>query len=60
MEAMLAVSAPRVIYVSCKPRSLARDLDRMIQDGYRVSRLQPFDMFPQTDEVETAVLLQKA
>jgi 23S rRNA (uracil1939-C5)-methyltransferase len=59
MEAILAVSAPKIIYVSCEPNSLARDLDRLINQGYRILRLQPFDMFPQTEQVENVVLLAK-
>ena len=60
MEAMLAAGAPRIIYVSCEPRSLARDLEKLVGANYRISRIQPFDMFPQTDEVETVALLSKA
>jgi len=52
-----AVSVPRIIYVSCDPLTLARDLDRLSQIGYTVLRVQPFDMFPQTDQVETVALL---
>jgi 23S rRNA (uracil1939-C5)-methyltransferase len=59
MEAVLAAGAPKIIYVSCEPRSLARDLEKFIGANYRISRIQPFDMFPQTDEVETVVLLSK-
>ncbi len=55
--ALGAVAAPRLAYVSCDPLSLARDLDGLRQAGYRPARLQPFDMFPQTDKVETLVLL---
>jgi len=59
MEAVLAAGAPRIIYVSCDPRSLARDLEKLVGASYRMSRIQPFDMFPQTDEVETVVVLAK-
>jgi 23S rRNA (uracil1939-C5)-methyltransferase len=59
MEATIAVHAPKLIYVSCNPDSLARDLDKLIDQGYRARRLQPFDMFPQTEQVETVVLLEK-
>lgn len=59
LEAVLAADAPRIIYVSCEPRSLARDLDRLVAANYRVEQIQPFDMFPQTEEVETLVLLRK-
>lgn len=55
--AVVAVQAPRLIYVSCEPETLARDLDRFCQSGYTVQRLQSFDMFPQTTKIETVVLL---
>jgi 23S rRNA (uracil1939-C5)-methyltransferase len=53
------VKAPKIIYVSCEPTSLARDLDKLVTQGYRVVRLQPLDMFPQTEQVENVVLLEK-
>lgn len=59
MEALLNLHADRIIYVSCEPHSLARDLDRLVAAGYDIRRLQPFDMFPQTAEVETVVLAQR-
>ena len=60
LDAVVAAGAPRLIYVSCEPGSLARDLDRLVSANYRVSQMQPFDMFPQTEEVETVALLNKA
>ncbi|HEV8722630.1 MAG TPA: 23S rRNA (uracil(1939)-C(5))-methyltransferase RlmD [Candidatus Binatia bacterium] len=60
MEAVLELGAPKVIYVSCAPHSLARDLDRFVAAHYRIDQIQAFDMFPQTKEVETVVLLDKA
>jgi len=59
MASILAADAPRIIYVSCEPRSLARDLDKIVAANYQVAQIQPFDMFPQTEEVETVVLLVK-
>jgi len=57
LAAVLEAGAPKLIYVSCEPRSLARDLDRLVAANYRVVDIQPFDMFPQTKEVENVVLL---
>jgi 23S rRNA (uracil1939-C5)-methyltransferase len=57
LAALLEFKAPKLIYVSCEPRSLARDLDKLSAANYRVDRIQPFDMFPQTEEVETLALL---
>lgn len=59
MTALLECGAPKLIYVSCEPKSLARDLNRLVEANYRIVEIQPFDMFPQTDEVENVVLLVK-
>jgi len=59
LEALIELGAPRIIYVSCRPQSLARDLEHLVESGYQIARLQPFDMFPQTAEVETLVLLER-
>lgn len=49
--------APEIVYVSCKPTSLARDLEVFQQAGYQVERVKLMDMFPRTVHVETVVLL---
>lgn len=51
--------APEIVYVSCKPTSLARDLQVFQENGYRVERVRLMDMFPRTVHVETVVLMQK-
>ncbi len=56
--ALAAVTVPRLIYVSCDPLTLARDLDHLCHAGYAALRVQPLDMFPQTDQVETVALLE--
>ena len=48
-----------VTYVSCNPETLARDLLFLTKRGYRVKKIQPVDMFPHTNHVETVVLLSK-
>jgi len=60
LAALLELGAPRLIYVSCEPVSLARDLEKLVAAGYRIRSLQPFDMFPQTAEVENVALLQRS
>jgi 23S rRNA (uracil1939-C5)-methyltransferase len=57
IKAIVEFGAPKIIYVSCEPTTLARDLDRLITAGYRIERLALFDMFPQTEQVESVVLL---
>jgi 23S rRNA (uracil1939-C5)-methyltransferase len=59
LKSLGEVQAPRVVYVSCEPASLCRDLDQMAHHGYEVRRLQPFDMFPQTEQIETVALLTR-
>jgi 23S rRNA (uracil1939-C5)-methyltransferase len=52
------IGAPRVVYVSCNPTTLAGDLKRLSEDyGYRLVKAQPLDMFPHTPHVECAALL---
>ncbi|MCS6901462.1 MAG: hypothetical protein RMJ98_17930 [Myxococcales bacterium] len=56
----IAALAPRAIaYVSCEPRTLARDLAHLARLGYPATRATPYDMIPQTDEVEVLVLLEQ-
>jgi 23S rRNA (uracil1939-C5)-methyltransferase len=45
----------RVVYVSCSPDALAKELPVILKSGYRVTRVQPVDMFPHTDHIETVV-----
>lgn len=56
---IIAFGAPEIVYVSCKPTSLARDLEIFQQEGYQVERVELMDMFPRTVHVETIVLLSK-
>ena len=49
---------PHLIYVSCNPATFARDLQRL-SDRFRVQEIQPFDMFPQTAEIEVAGILER-
>jgi tRNA/tmRNA/rRNA uracil-C5-methylase (TrmA/RlmC/RlmD family) len=55
--AIAALAVPRVVYVSCIPAILARDLLHFLKFGYTIDRVQPLDMFPQTFHLETVVFL---
>ena len=53
------LKVPRIVYVSCNPASLARDLKLLAEMGYGLKEAQPVDMFPQTSHVETVVLMSR-
>jgi 23S rRNA (uracil1939-C5)-methyltransferase len=57
MAALRQLNPERIVYVSCNPKALARDLTALAQD-YRICKLQPVDMFPHTLHVETIVALE--
>ena len=57
LTGLLRLRPHRLVYLSCDPPTLARDLRAMREAGYRVTRLQGFDMFPQTMHIETLVEL---
>ena len=50
---------PRIVYVSCDPGTLARDVKQLTQHGYTLTQALAVDMFPQTPHVETVCLLSK-
>ena len=49
----------RIVYVSCNPASLARDIAILEPLGYKAEKVQPVDMFPMTSHVETVCLLSR-
>ena len=53
------ISAPELIYVSCDPVTLARDLKVLVESGYNLAVLRLIDMFPQTFHMETIATLRK-
>jgi 23S rRNA (uracil1939-C5)-methyltransferase len=53
------IQAARIVYVSCDPESLARDLARFTSEGYTIESMQPVDMFPHTPHIETVVILDR-
>ena len=59
LETFAAMNPKRIIYVSCNPQSLARDLAILQNLNYKTIKVQPVDMFPQTNSVESVALIQK-
>jgi len=57
LEHLVKMEPDRIVYVSCNPATLARDLMYLVERGYRVEQVQPVDMFPWTGCVECVVLL---
>lgn len=58
MEHLLSIRPARIIYVSCKPETLGRDLRKLLEGGYRVDgEATPVDLFPHSHHVETVVAL---
>lgn len=59
LEALAESNCERIVYVSCEPTTLARDVAYLTKAGYRLEKIQPVDMFPQTASIENVCLLQK-
>jgi 23S rRNA (uracil1939-C5)-methyltransferase len=59
LQALAALRLPRLIYVSCSPPTLARDLQRLSELGYQTLHVQPVDMFPQTYHIECVATLKR-
>ena len=59
LQSVAAIKPPRIVYVSCSPETLSRDLDILSRLGYRTLEVTPVDMFPQTIHVEDVALLER-
>lgn len=59
LSSVVTLAPKRVVYVSCNPETLARDLLYLTKHGYRAQECQPVDMFPWTKHVETVCLMSK-
>ncbi|RKL67252.1 23S rRNA (uracil(1939)-C(5))-methyltransferase RlmD [Salipaludibacillus neizhouensis] len=58
LKTMVLMKPERIVYVSCNPASLARDLKYLTENGFEVKEVQPVDMFPQTGHIENVVALE--
>jgi len=59
LSSVVKLSPRRVVYVSCNPETLARDLKYLTKKGYKVTEATPYDMFPHTAHVESVVCLSR-
>ena len=59
LSSVVTLNPKKVVYISCGPDTLARDLKYLTKHGYQVKRIQPVDMFPFCDHVEIVVLMAK-
>jgi 23S rRNA (uracil1939-C5)-methyltransferase len=56
---VIECEAPRIVYVSCNPTTLAPNAAQLVEAGYRLSRVRPVDMFPQTPHIECVALFER-
>ena len=59
LQKIIDYGVDRIVYISCKPTSLARDLETLIEQGYRMERVTAVDQFAGTSHVETVVLMSR-
>jgi len=59
LDTIIGMNPKKVVYVSCNPTTLARDLKYLNDNGYETLEIQPVDMFPHTVHVETVCLLTR-
>ena len=59
LSGMIELTPERIVYVSCDPATQARDIARLVQNGYSLESVQPIDMFPQTKHIEVIASLRK-
>ncbi|MEG2720462.1 MAG: 23S rRNA (uracil(1939)-C(5))-methyltransferase RlmD [Oscillospiraceae bacterium] len=59
LSSLITLAPKKIVYVSCSPETLARDLLFLSTNGYKVRKIQPVDMFPHTNHVECVVLMTR-
>lgn len=60
IDGLVKLAPEKIIYISCDPATLARDLKKLGELGYKIIKIRPFDMFPQTFHIESVTLLAKS
>ncbi|MCB2210432.1 class I SAM-dependent RNA methyltransferase [bacterium] len=59
-DALVTLSPQQIAYVSCDPATLARDIKKILRNGYELVSVTPFDLFPQTSHIESVSIFKKA
>ena len=59
LDSIKSANPNKIIYISCDPTTLARDIKILLESNYKLDSVQPFDMFPQTKHVETVAIISK-
>ena len=59
IKGLIKLAAPKIVYVSCNPAILARDLQELCKKAYTVKAVQPVDMFPHTGHIEVVAVLKR-
>jgi len=59
LKSLIKLSPKRIVYISCNPETQARDLNVLSKNGYTIKKIQPVDLFPHTNHIETVALLSK-
>ncbi len=59
LSSLVKLAPKKIVYVSCNPETLARDLRYLVKNGYKVRKIQPVDMFPHTEHCESVCVLER-
>ena len=59
VDTLADIDVKRIVYVSCSPDTLARDVIYFVERGYKMSAVQPVDMFPRSGHIESVVALTR-
>ncbi len=59
LSSLVKLAPKKIVYVSCNPETLARDLRHLVKNGYKVRKIQPVDMFPHTEHCESVCVLER-
>ena len=59
LKSLISLAPERVVYISCNPTTISRDLYTLKKGGYKIKKIRPVDLFPYTEHIETVVLLTR-